>query len=104
MSVYTYGIGKGPRAWMFSGMAVRMAQELGLHKVDEVSSESKSSKSNIDGDLIQREIKRRTFWTCFLLDRFSACALGRPTLIDEDDCDVRLPCSELTWNQEDPFD
>ncbi|CAI2165858.1 8229_t:CDS:2 [Funneliformis geosporum] len=104
LSVHMYGIGKGPRAWMYSGMAVRMAQELGLHKVEEDTSESKSSKSSPEYTFIQKEIKRRTFWSCFLLDRFSACALGRPTLIDEDDCDVRLPCNESVWNLEHPLE
>src|ERR1043165_1807379 len=96
-----YGIGKGPRAWMFTGMAVRMAQELGLHKVDEAGSKSSKSSENL---FIQKEIRRRTFWSCFLLDRFAACALGRPTLIDEDDCDVRLPCHEEIWDLEHPFE
>jgi hypothetical protein len=94
-----YGIGKGPRAWMFAGMAVRMAQELGLHKVDEVR-----SKPNSEVLFIQNEVRRRTFWSCFRLDRFAACALGRPTLIDEDDCDVRLPCNETIWSLEHPFE
>ncbi|CAG8446131.1 11125_t:CDS:2 [Funneliformis mosseae] len=104
LSVHMYGIGNGSRAWMYSGMAVRLAQELGLHKVDEETSESNSSKSSPEYTFIQKEIKRRTFWSCFLLDRFSACALGRPTLIDEDDCDVKLPCSESVWNIEHPLE
>ncbi|RIA85029.1 fungal-specific transcription factor domain-containing protein [Glomus cerebriforme] len=99
ITIHMYGIGKGPRAWMFTGMAVRMAQELGLHKIDEAAFKLKT-----EGQFIQREIKRRTWWSCFRLDRFAACALGRPTLIDEDDCDVRLPCSESIWNLEHPFE
>ena len=35
--------------------------------------------------------------------RISACAVGRPTLIDEDDCDVRLPCNEAIWNYDHPY-
>lgn len=94
-----YGVGKGPSAWMYTGLAVRMAQELGLHKVDEAG-----SKPNTEGIFIQSEIRRRTFWACFRLDRLAACALGRPTLIDEDDCDVRLPCNETIWSLEHPFE
>jgi hypothetical protein len=101
LTKHMYGIGKGPRAWMFTGMAVRMAQELGLHKVDEAGSKSPKSSEIL---FIQKEIRRRTFWSCFLLDRFAACALGRPTLIDEEDCDLRLPCHEEIWNLEHPFE
>ncbi|GES79092.1 fungal-specific transcription factor domain-domain-containing protein [Rhizophagus clarus] len=99
ITIHMYGIGKGPRAWMYTGMAVRMAQELGLHKVDETK-----HKLSSEGFFIQNEVRRRTFWACFRLDRFAACALGRPTLIDEDDCDVRLPCNESIWSLEHPFE
>jgi hypothetical protein len=37
------------------------------------------------------------------LIRYISCAVGRPTLIDEDDCDVRLPCNEAIWNYDHPF-
>ncbi|CAG8496145.1 20004_t:CDS:2 [Rhizophagus irregularis] len=99
ITTHMYGVGKGPSAWMYTGLAVRMAQELGLHKVDEAG-----SKPNSEGIFIQNEVRRRTFWACFRLDRLAACALGRPTLIDEDDCDVRLPCNETIWNLEHPFE
>lgn len=43
------------------------------------------------------------FFFIIVIIRYSACALGRPTLIDEDDCDVRLPCNEAIWNYDHPF-
>jgi hypothetical protein len=43
------------------------------------------------------------FVVVIIIIRYSACALGRPTLIDEDDCDVRLPCNEAIWNYDHPF-
>jgi len=88
---------------MYIGMAIRMAQEIGLHKIDEVPIGAQPAKIKSEALFIQRETKRRTFWACFLLDRYSACAVGRPTLIEEDDCDVRLPCNEAIWNYDHPF-
>ncbi|CAJ0644400.1 781_t:CDS:2, partial [Entrophospora sp. SA101] len=68
-----------------------MAQEIGLHRIDE--SLGNSSHSIVDDEMafIKKETRRRTFWLGFTLDRFSACALGRPHMIQESDCDVRLP-------------
>ncbi|PKC11181.1 hypothetical protein RhiirA5_354612 [Rhizophagus irregularis] len=103
LTLHNFGTCKGPRAWMYIGMAIRMAQEIGLHKIDETASGAQPVKLKSEATFIQKETKRRIFWACFLLDRYSACALGRPTLIDEDDCDVRLPCNEAIWNYDHPF-
>jgi len=103
LALHMFGSCRGPKAWMYIGMAVRMAQEIGLHKIDEVPVGSQPTKVKSEAIFIQRETRRRTFWSCFLLDRYSSCAVGRPTLIDEDDCDVRLPCNEAIWNYDHPF-
>ncbi|CAG8464013.1 119_t:CDS:2 [Diversispora eburnea] len=109
LTMHTYGSLKGPRSWMYIGMAIRfvnsyltMAQELGLHKIDSPSSNTPTKKDS-EAAFITKETRRRTFWVCFMLDRFSACALGRPTLIDEEDCDVRFPCADSIWSSEYPF-
>ena len=44
--------------------------------------------------LIQREIKRRTAYSCFMLDRFQASGRCRPQNISIEDLHVQLPCSE----------
>lgn len=44
--------------------------------------------------LIQREIKRRTAYSCFILDRYQASGRCRPQNINIEDIHVQLPCSE----------
>lgn len=66
-------------AWNWLGSAVRVAQDIGLH------SES-GAWPVIDG-----EMRRRTWWTIYILDRSLALELGRPPLIDDSDCDTSLP-------------
>lgn len=44
--------------------------------------------------LIQREIKRRTAYSCFILDRYQASGRYRPQIINIDELHVQLPCSE----------
>jgi hypothetical protein len=41
---------------------------------------------------IERETRRRLFWTCYLLDRFLACGSKRPSLISDRAILLRLPC------------
>jgi len=40
---------------------------------------------------IEREMRRRLFWTCYLIDRFTACGSKRPSLITDKAIALRLP-------------
>lgn len=66
-------------AWTWLGRAVRVGQDLGLY-----------SESG-PWPVIEGEMRRRTWWTIYILDRTLATELGRPVLIDDKDCDVSLP-------------
>ncbi|ORY02807.1 hypothetical protein K493DRAFT_254641 [Basidiobolus meristosporus CBS 931.73] len=67
--------------WLFLGMAIRMAQDLGLHR----NIESQSM------DPIEREDRRLLWWCCVVMDRFQSSALGKPMSISETDFDTKLP-------------
>lgn len=41
---------------------------------------------------VERETRRRLFWTCYLLDRFTSCGSKRPCLIADKTILLRLPC------------
>jgi hypothetical protein len=64
-------------SWL--GRAVRVAQDLGLYTEPGTAS------------FVEAEMRRRTWWTIYILDRSLAIELGRPMLIDDSDCDVLLP-------------
>ncbi|PHH72174.1 hypothetical protein CDD83_5021 [Cordyceps sp. RAO-2017] len=68
-------------AWSWLGNAVRASQELGLYA-------ESGSWSVVDG-----EMRRRTWWAIYILDRTMATEMGRPYLIDDADCDVSLPAA-----------
>lgn len=40
---------------------------------------------------MERELRRRLFWSCYLLDRFMACGSKRPSLISDKTVMLRLP-------------
>ncbi|EPQ58008.1 hypothetical protein GLOTRDRAFT_136812 [Gloeophyllum trabeum ATCC 11539] len=65
--------------WIRLGAAIRMAQDLGLHRAESV-------KANI-------EMRRRLWGVCVVSDRWTSLAYGHPFMIDVQDCDARLPSS-----------
>ncbi|ORX49825.1 hypothetical protein DM01DRAFT_1325367 [Hesseltinella vesiculosa] len=69
------------RGWLYSGMAIRMAQNLGLHR----------DCSNWHLTDVEKEERKRAFYCCFLADRLSSAMHGRSPLIDERDVDSPLP-------------
>lgn len=68
-------------SWL--GRAVRVAQDLGLHTEPTVAPTS----------YIEAEMRRRTWWAIYILDRSLSLETGRPMLIDDADCDTALPAA-----------
>ncbi|KAF9337225.1 hypothetical protein BG006_005797 [Podila minutissima] len=78
----------GGRVWVMLGMAIRMAQDLGMHR----------SSSRWHLPPLETEIRKRLWWACYVMDRWASACLGRPVGIDDNDCDVDYPCSmEQDW-------
>jgi hypothetical protein len=68
--------------WSFSGLMIRSAFSVGLHL------------NPTDGDAltaVEREIRKRVWWGCFVLDRTLSMKLGRPPAINLADAEVDLP-------------
>lgn len=67
--------------WFITGMAIRMAQDLGLHR--------DCSKWKIPDYEI--ELRKRLWYAAYLMDRWVAAELGRPVSILDHEFDVELP-------------
>ncbi|KAI0842583.1 hypothetical protein F5Y06DRAFT_130626 [Hypoxylon sp. FL0890] len=76
-------LGRGKKAYMLLTNAIGMAMALELHR--EVDLQARITA-------VEREMRRRLFWTCYLLDRFMACGSKRPCLISDRTILLRLPC------------
>ncbi|KAJ3478761.1 hypothetical protein NLG97_g8487 [Lecanicillium saksenae] len=74
--------GKGAKAYMVLNNAVAMAIGLELHR--EMDAQAQVT-------LMERETRRRLFWTCYQLDRLMASGSKRPGLISDDAIILRLP-------------
>ena len=73
-----------PRAWQTTGRAVRMAQMLGLHRIDGFGLDVKQCLPP-PKDWVEREERRRTFWMAFCEDRYASVGTGWPMTVDERD-------------------
>ncbi|KAF8470709.1 fungal-specific transcription factor domain-containing protein, partial [Kalaharituber pfeilii] len=84
VSVFTF-IGKGWTAYMLLGVAIRMAYGLNLHK---------ELPHTAPVTPLEREIRRRAFWSCYLMDKFSVCGSRQLPLFVEESIRLRLPSAE----------
>ncbi|KAF8528868.1 fungal-specific transcription factor domain-containing protein [Hysterangium stoloniferum] len=70
-----------PQAWLLVGQAVRIGQDLGLHRTPKHLALSATDK----------QTRRKVWWSVYTLDRMLAIALGRPFGVDDRDCDTEFP-------------
>jgi hypothetical protein len=84
MTLYHHRASISNNVWLYSGMATRMAMELGLHK----DCESLFSTTNDNQD---QELNKKIWWGCFILDTLYSTMLGRPLSIQQELSDVKLP-------------
>ncbi|KAI5460498.1 fungal-specific transcription factor domain-containing protein [Mariannaea sp. PMI_226] len=91
LAFYEIGRGNLSKGWGFSGVAFRMAQDLGFQRDPKFWISCDTSLATTE-DI---EIRRRIFWGCYSSDKLISLTLGRPVYFSNDDAEVenleRLP-------------
>ncbi|KAJ9648157.1 hypothetical protein H2199_001935 [Coniosporium tulheliwenetii] len=102
LALHEWGMCRGVRAWLAVGVAIRSAQVLGLQferDLDDMPSATSLTmsteaehmgidphrrRSSFDkgGAFIEQEIRRRTFWSCFAMDRYLSSGKYRPQMLN----------------------
>ncbi|KAG6909434.1 hypothetical protein DXG01_000588 [Tephrocybe rancida] len=88
------GIGAMAQAWTYIGMAIRMAQDLGMHR-----SADGWARAELGGKLFgdwELQERKRIWYTCVIMDVYVSTYIGRPLMIFERDFDTPMP------NDDDP--
>jgi hypothetical protein len=85
------GIGAMAQAWVYTGMAVRMAQDLGMHRA--ADGWARADVGRLFGPRELQE-RRRIWWGCVILDGYVSTYIGRPLAIFERDYDTLLPSED----------
>ncbi|KAK4098232.1 hypothetical protein N658DRAFT_518138 [Parathielavia hyrcaniae] len=111
-----FGADQDSALWMYLGIAIRLAVDLGLQKMEGVKYQGErdpwytrywsrkgadgndpDSKDGDEEDLSrdeQREVEQEridTFWAVFVLDRVISTGTGRPVTFRDDDYELSLP-------------
>ncbi|KAF2717588.1 hypothetical protein K431DRAFT_315679 [Polychaeton citri CBS 116435] len=97
IATYEFKLMYFPRAWVSAGRACRFAQMMGMHRLDGVGLDVKQCLPP-PRDNIEKEERRRTFWMCFCVDRYSSIGTGWPMTIEEEDIMTHLPCDEDSYD------
>ncbi|WVW84315.1 hypothetical protein I302_106349 [Kwoniella bestiolae CBS 10118] len=84
LAVYSLRDSKGPSVWYLTGVTLRLCIGMGLHRNAAGWALRTLSKYDI-------EMRKRVFWSCYILDRMMCLLLGRPPGISDNDVDVDLP-------------
>ncbi|KAK3627705.1 hypothetical protein LTR56_019050 [Elasticomyces elasticus] len=71
-------------AWLYAGAAFRMIIDLGLH----IDATLLPSHSNLGEEDL--EIRRRVFWSAFVLDKIQSLYQGRLAALQHEDCQVPI--------------
>ncbi|KAF9175243.1 Transcriptional activator of fatty acid utilization [Mortierella sp. AD011] len=83
--------GRASLRFMYAGMAIRMAQEMGLNR----HIDPKRLKGMDEREV---QIRKTIWWSCYQADRWTSAALGKPMVISDIDCLVDYP-SSITENE-----
>ncbi|KAI8376287.1 fungal-specific transcription factor domain-containing protein [Radiomyces spectabilis] len=75
--------------WLLNAAAIRMAQDLGLHR----------SSATWDIPESEKETRKRVWWSVYIMDKWSAAATGRPQTVFDEDCDENYPNESASWEE-----
>ena len=102
LGLHYFGTCEGGLSWSFGGQAMRMAFALQLHR--ELDHDPLGRKNDKASELsfTDREIRRRTMWASFLMDRFNASGTERPPFGNEEFLRIQLPIRESHFQLEIP--
>lgn len=73
-------------------------KEVSMLGLDPSRRESRAS-SNRDDAFLDQEIRRRTFWSCFIMDRYLSSGKHRPQMLNIRDIRTQLPGSDKAFKR-----
>lgn len=85
-SLYLLASSRASECWFTFGNTVQFLTALNLHQ-KWPSSMVKEGK----GTYMEQELRKRTFWSVYTLDKYLSVMFGRPRLLHDEDFDQELP-------------
>lgn len=99
LAFYLYTSCLRHQSWILTGVCVRMAFDLNLHRIDAIETEGNcgADEQQLTTRWMRKEGLRRIWWLVWELDRFGSILLQRPYAIDDRSVRVCLPVSDHDW-------
>ncbi|WAQ88385.1 hypothetical protein PtA15_9A512 [Puccinia triticina] len=100
-----FGREKDSGLWMWSGLAFRMATDLGLHKSSSAlqgyqEPSSSSSPAGTSWDQSEAGLRQQIFWCCYHLDRLISSGTGRVVTLLDSEIEIDLPSLQVVSSEE----
>ncbi|KAG0315898.1 hypothetical protein BGZ97_007721 [Linnemannia gamsii] len=83
MAHHQYATGNYSGGWLYTGMSIRIAQDIGLHRQDVHVDEPEEA-----------EVRKRLWWSLYMADRLGSAILGRPMTLRDEGFNVQMPTDE----------
>jgi hypothetical protein len=90
---HDWGAGNGGRAWIYLGMAIRLVEVLDLCREPKMPTDRRPTRE----EFIDAEVRRRTAWTCFLMDSLLSGGKRRKRSLEASDMNIQLPCEKESF-------
>ncbi|OAG39036.1 hypothetical protein AYO21_06756 [Fonsecaea monophora] len=105
-AVFATGKGKVSKAWMYSGMALRMTQDLGVHESSSPLLPEEHAQSAL---LVNLELRRRMSLTFTISDKFFSLFFGRAPMNEDHSFVSEVPTldplnTSSSWDQANSLD
>ncbi|KAF2729715.1 hypothetical protein EJ04DRAFT_446714 [Polyplosphaeria fusca] len=89
---HDWGAGNGRRAWIYLGMAIRLCEVMDLGQEKQTP-----GRQPTRDEFIEAEVRRRTAWTCFLMDSLLSGGKGRKRSLTAAEMAIQLPCERESF-------
>ncbi|KAI5121297.1 hypothetical protein M0805_003766 [Coniferiporia weirii] len=87
-----FGLGSLEQSYIYMGMAIRTAQDLGLHRAAD-----QWQRFGVDiFSPAQKQERKHVWWSCAIADKYISCSMGRPITISERNYDTELPQDRMS--------
>ncbi|KIW27847.1 uncharacterized protein PV07_07548 [Cladophialophora immunda] len=73
-------------SWIMMGCSIRMAVSLGMHRSDKILQQKSVLSTAVD-----RELRKRVWWSLYIYEQYNSALFGRPSAIDELETTSDLP-------------
>lgn len=87
LGIREFGIGSMEQGWLYTGMALRMAVDLGMNR----NADNWKDRGRDIFTPVEKQLRKQIWWSCCITDKLSAMWMGRPITFRANDYSTLKP-------------